>query len=88
MLEVKRKKRWLTLLVTVITAVGLVAAGFLSSHYLLTQKTNVALDRCEQELEVERRMLRTWCEPSRIRIGQCEDEVYVCLCSSPDEFDL
>ena len=84
----KRKKRWLTLLVTVMTAVCLAAAGFLSSHYLLAQKTNVTLDRCERELEQERRMLRTWCDPSRIRIGQCEDEVYVCLCSSPDDFEL
>ena len=52
----------------------------------MIQKSRTVINECTDALQEKRRMLKTWCTHERIRIGQCDDEVYVCLCSSPGDF--
>ncbi len=80
------KKYWLTVCACTLAGLILFTSGFLLSKHLLVQKAKTAIDECTTVLKEESRMLRTWCTHERIRIGQCDDEIYVCLCSSPGDF--
>jgi len=51
------------------------------------EESALAVVKCEHNLVKERNMLKTWCTSQNIRIGQCEDEIYICLCSSPGDFE-
>ena len=60
----------------------------LLSKHLLIQKTRLIVSECSQELKKAVDMNKTWCAPNNIRIGQCEDDIYVCLCSSPGDLGI
>jgi hypothetical protein len=81
-----RKKPWLSVCVYTSAALLFFTSGFLSAQHLLIQKTELAIDECTSELKEKKHMLKTWCTHERIRIGQCKDAIYVCLCSSPGDF--
>ena len=83
-----RKKYWMTILGCFLASVCLFMSGFLLAHQLVIQKTTTVVNECFDTLEKKQQMLRTWCVTDQIRIGQCEEEIYVCLCASPDDFDL
>ena len=80
-----RKKTWLTVCMCTSAALLLFTLGFLLAQQLLVQRTKLAIEQCTSELKEEKYMLKTWCTHERIRIGQCKDEIYVCLCSSPGD---
>ncbi len=82
------KKYWITVTAFIIAGILLFTSGFLLSKHLLIQKTRLIVSECSQELKKAVDMNKTWCAPNNIRIGQCEDDIYVCLCSSPGDLGI
>ena len=85
---INRKKYWLAVACWILSSVCLFVSGFLLAHHLVIQRTSHLLDECAYSLATEAKMLNTWCTSDTLRIGQCEDEIYVCLCSAPEDFKI
>lgn len=83
-----RKKYWLTVCACTFAALLLFTSGFLLSKHLIVQKARSVISECNRALEDAREMNKTWCTSNNVRIGQCEDDIYVCLCSSPGDLGI